>query len=151
MTNYQYKKMRKAYADKIKSWRYEGYMKEIYMDPYYENIDSKTRIMKGPANCDGYAVLLNKEIFGLVECYLQDDGIIELGLALNPKFVGKGLSTNFILRSIDFISREYQYKKTYVQLTVEVENKSAYYAYVKAGFVEETRRDKEILMKYYLT
>lgn len=150
MNKYHYIKMRKAYADIIKEWRYDGYMKEIFMDPYYENVNSKTGIMNGPGKCDGYAVLDSAQIIGLFECYIKEKGIIEIGLALNPEFVGKGLSREFILQGIDFIKKAYDYRKPYIQLTVEINNKSAFYAYLKAGFIEDSRDNDEVLMKYYL-
>ena len=45
------------YVEQIKRWRYNGYVKEIYMQPYIDSYDETNGEMKGPDDCIGYAVL----------------------------------------------------------------------------------------------
>ena len=146
---YLFVKMNMEYAKTIANWRYKGFMETIYMKPYFDNFNIEAGEMKGPGNCDGYVVLNQNEIIGLYEYYLKGD-FIEVGLALNPKFVSRGLSKEFILKGIEFCIKEYNYTNYYIQLLVEIENKSAFYAYLKAGFKEIRREEDEIVMHYLL-
>ena len=146
---YNFKKMNMEYANEIASWKYRGFMKSIYMDPYFDNYNPETKEMKGPGDCDGFAALVDNEVIGLYEYYIKGD-IIEIGLALNPKYVGKGLSKDYILQGIAFMVKEYNYKNSFVQLAVEEDNKEAYHAYLKVGFKEIKKEDEEIIMYYYL-
>ena len=146
---YSYVPMNLEDATKIASWRYQGFMKEIFMDPYFTQYNEITKEMKGPGNCDGYVVYDQDDVIGLFEFYHTDE-IIEIGLALHPKYVGKGLSKEFILDGIEFGIKQYQYTKEYIKITVELGNDAAYNAYVKVGFEEIDRSEDEILMRYYI-
>ena len=125
---YDFRSMTLEYAKAIKDWRYNGYMKEIYMEPYFKSAEQGQVVLKGPGNCDGYVVLK--------------------GLAINPQHVGKGLSTDFIKNGINFTIQKYNYRKSYIQLTLEKDNLSAYKAYLKAGFDSVESDDSEIKMIY---
>lgn len=133
---------------KIKEWKYkEGYMKDIFIKPYLDNY-MRNKPLKGPGNCDGFAVYEGNILLGLFEFYVNDD--IEIGLAINPEFVGKGLAKTFIKQGIDFGVINYNYKMDYVKLSVGIENLPAYKAYLKTGFVEIDRNKEEIMMQYKL-
>lgn len=146
---YKFKDMRLHYATEIASWKYDGYMKDIYMKPYFDNYNELTGEMKGPLKCDGFAVFKDNDLFGLFEFYLQEDGI-EIGLAINPLFVGKGYSTEFIGAGLEFLKDYYKYNKKYVYLAVEKENYAAHKAYLKFGFIEYETNREEIKMRYNL-
>ncbi len=150
MNKYEFVPMKSQDADEIKEWRYDGYLESILMDPYYKNIHPETGIMRGPNGCDGYAVYSGDELIGLFEYYHKEGGIIEIGLALNPKYVGKGLSKDFILAGINFAIKKYDYRRDFMQLTVDIKNENAYHAYLKAGFKEISRDKEEVFMKYFL-
>ncbi|QVK16766.1 GNAT family N-acetyltransferase [Mycoplasmatota bacterium] len=147
---YKFEPMRLDYANEIASWRYIGFMKEIFMKPYFDNYNTESKEMKGPGNCDGYAVVDKDNLIGLFEYYFKA-GFMEIGLALNPKFVGNGMSKDFILKGIAFGIKQYNYQKEAILLSVDKENKSAYKAYLKVGFVEYNRTEDEIEMKYFLS
>ena len=133
---------------KIKEWKYKkGYMDVVFMKPYLDNY-MHNKPLKGPANCDGFAVFKGKILFGLFEYYIKDD--IEVGLAINPEYVGEGLAKSFIKEGIEFGVKQYDYKKDYIRLVVEIKNKPAYKAYLKAGFIEIDRNEEEIIMHYKL-
>jgi ribosomal-protein-alanine N-acetyltransferase len=136
-------------VNEISSWRYSGYMKDIYTQPYYDNYDLETQTTKGPGGCHGFGVYDDNRLMGLFEYYFYD-GVLELGLALAPDYIGKGYSKAFILAGITFGVKTYEYKLPYVQLHVDIDNESARIAYKKAGFTEVSIDNNEILMKYYL-
>lgn len=137
------------HVKEITLWRYTGYMKDIYMKPYFDNYRNQSYPLRGPDDCHGYAVYSGTVLYGIFEYYFRD-GIMEIGLALNPDFVGKGNSKQFILRGIDFAIQTYHYRQPYIMLTVEIKNEPAYYAYLKAGFTEITRNEEDIVMHYYI-
>ena len=89
----------------------------------------------------------NKELFGFFctgenaqvpsgqenGVYLED--LIDVGLGMNPKLIGKGNGLDFcsfILRNI-----EKNYKDTPIRLTVAKFNQRAIHLYEKLGFIEK--------------
>lgn len=132
----------------IMSWKYDGYMKTIFMKPYIEHYN-KNGIIKGPLGCEGYGVFINDTLCGLFEYYWIDD-VLEIGLALHPNYVGKGYSNQFINNGINFAIMNFDYHLPYVQLHVEKNNLAAYHAYKKNGFIEIKQTKDEIEMHKYL-
>lgn len=121
-------------ASEISKWKYDGFLKEIGMEAYFENLE-KTGIMKGPAGCDGYAAVdEDGRLIGLFEYYFVENGIMEIGLALNPEMVGKGFGVEFVRLGIEFGISRYDYKGGYVRLGVNAENVPAVKVYEKYGF-----------------
>jgi len=116
----------------IGKWRYKGVVKSIYITPYLESINAGECI-KGPDGCDGFIAYIDDSIAGLFEFYFEDD-IMEIGIALNPGLVGKGLGKDFIKSGIDFGINNYNYLKDYIRLTVNENNKSAIKVYENVGF-----------------
>lgn len=132
-------------VSKIENWKYQGYIKDIYMEPYHKNLKLYNKL-KGPDLCDGFSVYLKNELFGLFEYYHRND-YIEIGLAINPKYVGKGYSKTFIEAGILFLKNHFHYKHDYVYLTVEKENYQAYHAYLKSGFQVIDDKKEEVMMR----
>ena len=129
----------------IENWKYEGYIKNIFMDPYHENLKLYNKL-KGPDLCDGFSVYLENELFGLFEYYHREN-YVEIGMAINPKYVGKGFSKSFIKAGILFLKEHFNYVKDFVYLTVEKGNEQAYHAYLKSGFDVFDKKEEEIFMK----
>ncbi|MTI65635.1 MAG: GNAT family N-acetyltransferase [Firmicutes bacterium] len=146
--NYNFVSMNIEYAKKIKKWRYNGFVKSIYIKPYFENYKENKKL-KGPSNCEGYVVLSDDEIIGLFEYYFTDD-ILEIGLALNPKLVGKGLGKEFVDEGIKFGIKEFSYKGEYIKLTVNSKNKPAIRVYKNIGFIKYSKNEDEIEMRKYI-
>ena len=147
---YTYERINKEHLNEIESWKYPGgFMETIYMAPYHTNFKEKG-VYLGPLDCDGYMVLDNGKPFGFFEYYHKENGLIEIGLALHPDNVGKGLSKEFILDGIQFGIKEFNYEKDLILITVEMGNDAAFYSYLKTGFVETKRTDEEIFMEYKL-
>ena len=129
----------------IEKWTYDGYLKKILMEPYHINFASSGKY-KGPDFCDGFSVYLGKDLFGLFEYYHRND-FVEIGLAINPKYIGKGYSKSFIEAGISFLKQYFSYQKDYICLTVDKENLQAYKAYLKSGFFVVNEFEDEILMR----
>jgi ribosomal-protein-alanine N-acetyltransferase len=144
---YQFKDLTMNDVKEIESWTYQGFMKSIDMTHYNKNFKEKG-IVKGPLMCDGYGVFCGDQLCGLFECYWKKDGLLEIGLALNPAYVGKHMSISFINEGIQFVVKNHHYNKGVVTLTVDEKNIAAHKAYLSAGFREISRNDEgEILME----
>jgi len=137
------------YLKKIKKWRYNGFVKNIYLDPYFKNIDEKNSELRGPGDCIGFAALNQNKLVGLFEYYLKGD-IIEIGLALSPDFVGKGYGKDFVKQGIDFGIEHFNYQGEYIKLSVNQKNKAALKVYKRAGFKEYNRIDDSIEMRKFI-
>jgi len=116
----------------VAEWTYDGFVKSVYVTPYFESIKAD-KILKGPDGCDGFIAYIDGSIAGLLEFYFEDD-IMELGIALNPIFIGKGLGKEFIRQGIIFGIEKYNYNKKFIKLSVNEKNIPAIKAYQKAGF-----------------
>ena len=129
----------------IESWTYQGFMTSVDMSFYHQNLKEKG-LLKGPLLCDGFSVFYGKERFGLLEVYKIKEGI-EIGLALKPTYVGKGLSKAFIYNSVCFIKAYYTYSEDYIYLSVDKKHQDAYHAYLKAGFKVYKERASDVQMR----
>jgi len=129
----------------IENWTYDGYMKNIYMKPYHMNLELHKEL-KGPDFCDGFSVYLDKNLFGLFEYYQRKD-YVEIGMAINPKYAGKGFSKDFIEAGILFLKENLNYHYDFVYLSVEKGNEQAYHAYLKSGFKVFNKKEEKILMR----
>ena len=134
------------YANQIKTWQYDGYIKNIYVEPYFNSFKETTGKMKGPGGCEGFAVLNQNRLVGLFEYYFKDE-IMEIGLALKPELAGKGLGEDFVKQGIDYGINKFKYKRKYIKLSVNIQNKPAVRVYEKVGFKEYKRKIDEIEMR----
>ena len=146
--NFTFKPLNIEYVKEIDSWNYEGFIEEVLMTPYYESF-KKTGILIGPGGCEGFATFLEDETVGLFEFNINDS-TMEIGLALKPDLVGKGLGVPFVNQGIEFGLQHYQLKLHYVKLVVDQNNKAAIRVYEKTGFEEVERTDTEIEMRKIL-
>lgn len=128
----------------IDSWNYEGFIEEVLMTPYF-NSYNKTGKLIGPGGCDGFAALLENETAGLFE-FTIDDGTMEIGLALKPSLVGKGLGAKFVQQGIEFGIQHYKCKLNEIKLVVDSQNKAAIRVYEKVGFKKVQQHDHDIEM-----
>ena len=81
-----------------------------------------------------------------MEFYFKPDGV-HLGLAINPVFVGKGLSKNFISEGIEFLQTNFSnFGK--IRLEVHRKNIQGIKAYESAGFKFYRRVDDELWYIY---
>ncbi|MEZ4805204.1 MAG: hypothetical protein R2852_06910 [Bacteroidia bacterium] len=71
------------HAKIIADWRYHGFEKQLYMQPYFEAYEQKGKLI-GPGGCIGFAALHQGNIAGLFEYYNKSTPM-NIGLALNPE------------------------------------------------------------------
>lgn len=141
-SSYQFKKIRYDDVLEIEKWRYYGFEKRLYMDVYHESYIKKLNPLLGPRNCLGYTAFYKNELFGLMEFYFESDGV-HLGLGINPIFIGKLMSRDFILSGIDFLRSNFDNVKR-ILLEVDIRNIQAIKAYEKAGFKLLRKVDNEL-------
>ncbi len=146
---FEFVPMNLEYAKQIKTWKYNGVVKNIYVAPYFNSFDDTTGEMKGPGGCEGFAVLDQNKLVGLSEYYLKEE-IIEIGLALSPDVVGRGHGKEFVKQGIDFGINKFDYKGKYIKLNVNINNKPAIKVYKKVGFKEYKRDADSIEMRKYV-
>jgi [ribosomal protein S18]-alanine N-acetyltransferase len=132
-------------AQEIDDWYYEGKFDDLYMTPYFIS-GEKTGVFKGPGDCDGFAAMHEGTVSGLFE-YTIVDGGLEIGLALAPDLVGKGLGPGFVQQGIAFGLEKFEGQNEFIQLEVAAANKPAICVYEKVGFVKTNQSADQIEMK----
>ncbi|MGM0420873.1 MAG: GNAT family N-acetyltransferase [Bacillota bacterium] len=143
---YNFVEMNLESIEKIASWEYEGAVKSIYVQPYFDSYNEATGEMRGPADCKGFAVYDDEFLVGLFEYYFYDK-IMEIGLALNPDLVGQGLGQKFLEAGISFGLSNFNYREDYIKLTVNEANLPALKIYERAGFYRYGNDGQEIEMR----
>jgi len=138
---YRFKPMQIEDAKKVKNWQYNGFIQKIFMEPYFKSYQKGDDILKGPNNCKGFAVYKDNDLFGLFEYYFNSS-LMEIGLALNPKFVGSGMALEYLIEGLNFGIEYFNYQEELIKLNVNKENKPALKVYKKAGF-QITNIEKE--------
>ncbi|WP_226577692.1 GNAT family N-acetyltransferase [Halobacillus litoralis] len=132
------------YVIEIDSWNYEGFIEEVGMKPYFESYRN-TKSLKGPGGCEGFVALLDQEAAGLFEFNINESAM-EIGLALRPDLVGKGLGAKYVQQGIDFGLHYYPTNVEVIHLVVDSKNKAAIRVYEKIGFKRRKQNDNEIEM-----
>lgn len=131
----------------IEKWRYNGFEECLYMDSYHESFRNNDNPLKGPRNSIGYSAFSAEgKLFGIMEFYFEEDGV-HLGLAVNPLYVGRGLSGTFILDGINFLKSNYNNVHN-VLLEVDRRNIQAIKAYEKIGFKFYQREGNELKYRF---
>ena len=54
---FEFVPMNLEHAKQMKTWKYNGVVKNIYVEPYFNSSDDTTGKVKGPEGCEGFAVL----------------------------------------------------------------------------------------------
>ncbi|UOQ42918.1 GNAT family N-acetyltransferase [Halobacillus salinarum] len=132
-------------VEEIASWNYEGFVEKVIMTPYFESFN-KTGQLQGPGGCDGFAAKMELQTVGLFEYTLQDS-TMEIGLALKPDLIGKGLGVHYVTEGIEFGIQHYNVPITNIKLVVDSKNEAAIRVYEKAGFKRVEQKENEIEMR----
>lgn len=128
-------------AKEILSWQYEKpydfynndlsdeSMKELFESPYYALVNDNQQVMGFYCTGESAQVPAGKKI----GAYSEE--AIDMGLGMNPLYVGRGSGfdfCSFILQSI-----EKDYKGIPIRLTVATFNQRAIHLYEKLGFIKK--------------
>ncbi|MCA1055820.1 GNAT family N-acetyltransferase [Rossellomorea aquimaris] len=132
----------------IDSWNYGGFVEEVLMNPYFDSF-SKTGKFIGPGGCDGFAAAVDHETVGLFE-FNQHGSTLEIGLALRPDLIGKGLGVEYVQQGIAFGVQHYHEKISKITLSVDAHNKAALRVYEKTGFRKVDEQENDIDMELIL-
>ncbi|WP_270181039.1 GNAT family N-acetyltransferase [Alkalihalobacillus sp. CinArs1] len=133
------------YLKEIDAWDYEGRFENLFMKPYFTSYE-KDGVLIGPGGCDGFVALEGEKVAGLFE-FTVSGNTVEIGLALHPRLVGKGLAVDYVNEGIQFGLNYYDARIDVVRLEVEKTNKAAIRVYEKAGFKRVDETDDDIVMK----
>ena len=143
--DFQFRPISMEEAEEIEEWHYEGKFEDLYMTPYFISAD-KGGPIKGPGGCDGFVALYEGKVAGLFE-YTLDAGVLVIGLALSPDFVGKGGGADFVRQGIAFGLATYDDKIDVIELEVNRNNKPAIRVYEKVGFSKIRCVENEVVMR----
>lgn len=128
----------------IDAWNYENFVEKVEMKPYFESFQ-QTGQLKGPGGCEGYAAFVDEEVVGLFE-FNVNGSIMEIGLALRPDWIGKGLGATYVEQGIAFGSHHYDRDMNEIRLEVDEQNKAAIRVYEKIGFKKVEQKECDIEM-----
>jgi len=142
--DFHFRPINMEYVNMIDSWDYEGFVEEVIMKPYFDFFN-ETGVLKGPGGCEGFVAFLDEKPVGLFEFKIEDRSL-EIGLALKPEFIGKGLGAQYVKQGIAFGLQYYDQNIEDIKLVVESENKAAIRVYEKVGF-KQVKEDDEIEMR----
>ncbi|MFI8685304.1 GNAT family N-acetyltransferase [Rossellomorea sp. NPDC077527] len=145
---FTFKPINMVYLKEIDAWNYEGFIEEVLMTPYFDSFNKTGRLI-GPGGCEGFAAILENDTVGLFE-FNSDGSTLEIGLALKPSLVGKGLGAKFVREGIEFGIQHYNGKHDEVKLVVDAQNKAAIRVYEKVGFTTINQSEDEIEMSLVL-
>ncbi|MYL49898.1 GNAT family N-acetyltransferase [Halobacillus litoralis] len=129
----------------IDSWNFDGFVEKVEMKPYFESLE-QTGKLRGPGGCEGYAALHDDDVVGLFE-FNVNGRIMEIGLALRPDWIGKGLGAAYVERGIAFGVRHYEQDVDEIRLEVDEQNKAAIRVYEKIGFERMEQKDHDMEMR----
>ncbi|RDY70664.1 GNAT family N-acetyltransferase [Halobacillus sp. SY10] len=132
----------------IDSWNYDGFVEKVEMAPYFESL-KQTGKLQGPGGYEGYAAFHENEVVGLFE-FDVNGRIMEIGLALRPDWIGKGIGATYVKQGIAFGMHHYHEDVNEIRLEVDEQNKAAIRAYEKIGFKRKTQKDRNIEMRMVL-
>ncbi|MDN5298570.1 MAG: [ribosomal protein S18]-alanine N-acetyltransferase [Clostridiales bacterium] len=130
----------------ISRWLMSKQEGKIDMSAYVKSYERGDKVLKGPGNCRGYAVLDEvSQLIGLFEYYGRGNDF-EIGLALSPNQRGKGRGYAFIEAGIAFGNTLFP-EASAVMLEVKKSNRVAIKLYQKLGFFEIKDLKSDIRMK----
>ncbi|WP_377890521.1 GNAT family N-acetyltransferase [Alkalihalobacillus sp. R86527] len=142
---YTFVPMTLSYAREMDTWQYDGRFDDLFMTPYFTSFE-KDGVFVGPGGCDGFVALSGDEIAGLFEFTVTGSTMV-IGLALEPRLVGKGLAVDYVNQGIQYGLNHYDIVIDVIKLDVKKTNKPAIRVYGKAGFERVNETDEEIEMK----
>jgi [ribosomal protein S18]-alanine N-acetyltransferase len=141
MTKLSIEQMNEKLANEILNWKYDKpydfYNNEVTEEAKQELLDGTYYALVGDwKELIGFFCIGNSAqvpIGNRFGVYRED--YVDMGLGMNPNFVGKGNGFDFCASIIKFVKENYQH--TPIRLTVATFNQRAIHLYEKLGFVHE--------------
>lgn len=130
---YNFVSMNKEYAHDIAyNWKYN----DIYS--FYDitaDEDDLEEFLNEESWKDHYFVALNEksELVGFYSFSFKNE-IMWIGFGLKPELTGRKLGADFVIASISFGVKKFNYKKSYIMLAVALFNKRPIRIYENIGF-----------------
>ena len=140
---YRFDKINENYFDQLVQWKYDNEFSCYDIEDRFTNIDNLF-------DKDGYDFFIglndDEEIVGYMECFFKD-GLLEVGHGLNPVFIGKGMSYDFISSSIQFAVEYYDYIGEIIRILIEPFNEIAIKVYSRIGFTIANKTNEYVMME----
>jgi len=85
---------------------------------------------------DGYEFFvsfINEEIIGYIECYFENE-VLEVGMALLPEHISKGVGTDFVSQAIEYLINHYEYAGEVIRSFISINDSRAIEVMERVGF-----------------
>lgn len=131
MEHYTFRLMTQQEAEEVAyEWHYRG----VYSFYNLENDREALELFLEPRHRKNnyYTVSYQGQTIGLFCFEKEKNGVIELGLGIEPSLTGKGFGSQFVEAGIHFCIQKYHPKQ--ITLSVATFNKRAIKTYTKVGF-----------------
>lgn len=123
--------MSEEYANSIVKWKesdgyacYDAQGNETELDEMLLSGEFEFFVVKSEAG----------QLIGFIETTFDDEGIMEVGCALVPEYLGVGMGCDFISACMEYIIDYYGYGKPYIKTLLKPGDKHAIKVYERVGF-----------------
>ena len=101
-------------------------------------------------SCDFFSVLNNDEVIGFIESYFDEDDNLDMGCALLPEFLGKGLGFDFITECVEFIIDYFQFSGEEVYTILSKCDEHSIGMFEKVGFNLVDESEEWVKLSIYM-
>lgn len=120
------------YMDEILSWKSQSDYSCYDTDKNETNLES----LITEEGTDFFVALIDEvELAGFIECTFDDDDILEVGCALMPEFLGKGLGFDFVSNCIEYLMEHYDYNQDRIITILKTKDVHARKVFERVGFL----------------
>ena len=118
------------YMDEILSWK----SKSDYS--CYDKNETTLENLILEEDTEFFVALIDEvELAGFIECVFDEEGILEVGCALTPEFLGKGLGFDFVSNCIEYLIDYYAYDKDRIITILKADDIHARKVFERVGFL----------------
>lgn len=120
------------YMDEILSWKSQSDYSCYDTEKNETNLES----LIAEEGTDFFVALIDEvELAGFIECTFDDEDILEVGCALMPEFLGKGLGFDFVSNCIEYLMEHYDYNQDRIITILKTEDTHARKVFERVGFL----------------
>jgi len=124
--------MKDKYMDEILSWKSQSNYSCYDTDKNETSLES----LISEGETDFFVALIDDvELAGFIECTFDEEEILEVGCALMPEFVGKGLGFDFVSNCIEYLMEYYDYSQERIITVLKTKDKHARKVFERVGFL----------------